>query len=43
MLRPKGMDDVVTIMVQARNEHRRLNHDEVQRLDSLLHHLFHDS
>ena len=43
MQRPEQMDEIVSIMAQARDEHRRLSHNEAKHLDKLLQHIFHQS
>lgn len=41
MQRPEQMDAVVNIMTHAREQHRRLSHDEAKQLDKLLQNIFH--
>lgn len=43
MQRPKQMDEIVSIMTNARDEHRQLSQDEAQQLDKLLQNIFHSN
>ena len=42
MQRPEQMDEIVSIMAHARDEHRRLSYNEAKHLVNL-HHIFHQS
>ena len=43
MDRPRQMDKIVDIMTSARDQNRRLSHDEAKQLDELLHTMFHSN